>query len=88
MKEKSEVNAEKIKYMLLSCHQNAGQSHNIKTAIRSFDNVAQFKYLEATETNQNSIQEEIKTRLNLGNACYHLIQNLLSSCLLCKTVKT
>jgi uncharacterized protein (UPF0332 family) len=40
-----------------------------------------------TVTNQNLIQEEIKRRLNLGNACYHSIQNLVSSHLLCKKVK-
>jgi hypothetical protein len=33
------------------------------------------------------IQEEIKRRLNSGNACYHLVQNLLSSHLLSKNVK-
>jgi hypothetical protein len=27
-----EVNAEKTKYMLLSCHENARQNHDIKTA--------------------------------------------------------
>jgi hypothetical protein len=40
-----------------------------------------------TVTNQNLIQEEIKRRLNSGNACYHLVQNFLSSCLLSKNVK-
>jgi hypothetical protein len=40
-----------------------------------------------TETNQNLIQEEIKRRMNSGNACYHSFQNLLSSCLLSKNVK-
>jgi hypothetical protein len=35
-------------------------------------------------TNQNSIQEEIKIRLKSGNACYHSVQNLLSSSLLSK----
>ena len=44
----------------------------------------EFKYLGTTLTNQNSIQEEIKGRLKLGNACYHLVQNLLSSSLLYK----
>jgi hypothetical protein len=34
--------------MLLSRHQNAGQNHDIKIANRSFDNVAQFKYLGTT----------------------------------------
>jgi hypothetical protein len=54
----------------------------IKIANRSFENVSQFKYLGMTVTNQNLIQEEIKSRLNSGNACYHLVQNLLSSRLL------
>jgi hypothetical protein len=40
-----------------------------------------------TITNQNLIHEEIKRRLNPGNACYHLAQNLLSSCLLSKNLK-
>jgi 23S rRNA U2552 (ribose-2'-O)-methylase RlmE/FtsJ len=38
-----EVNAEKTMYMLLSHYQNAGQNHDIKTANRSFENVAKFK---------------------------------------------
>ena len=37
--------------------------------------------------NQNSIQEEIKSRLKPGNACYHSVQNLLSSSLLSKNLK-
>jgi len=37
--------------------------------------------------NQNSIQEEIKSRLKLGNACIHSAQNLLSSSLLSKNFK-
>jgi hypothetical protein len=49
--------------------------------------VSQFKYLGTTVTNQNLIQEEIKRRLNSGNACYHSVQNLLSSRLLSKYLK-
>jgi hypothetical protein len=45
-------------------------SRDIKIANRSFENVAKFRYLGTTITNQNLIQEEIKRRLNLGNACY------------------
>jgi hypothetical protein len=48
--------------------------------------VSQFKYLETTVTNQNLIQEEIKRRLNSGNASYHSVQNLLSSRLLSRDV--
>jgi hypothetical protein len=55
-----EINVEKIKYMLLSHHQNVGQNRDIKIADRSFQNVSQFKYLGTTVTNQNLIQEEIK----------------------------
>jgi hypothetical protein len=69
--------------MLLYRHHIAGQNHNIKRANRSFENVAQFKYLEMTVTNKNLIQEAIKRRLNSGNTCY----NLLSSHLLPKNLK-
>ena len=47
----------------------------------------EFKYLGTTLTDQNSIQEEIKSKLKLGNACYHSVQNLLSSMLLSKNLK-
>jgi hypothetical protein len=63
--------------MLLSRHQNVGQNWDIKIANRSFGNL----------TNQNLIQEEIMRRLNSGNACYHSVQNLLSSPLLLKSAK-
>jgi hypothetical protein len=36
---------------------------------------------------QNCIHEEIKNRLNLGNACYHSVQSLSSSRLLSRNVK-
>jgi hypothetical protein len=56
-------------------------------ANRSFENVEQFRYLGTTVTNQNLVQEEIKRRLNSGNACYHSVENLLSSRLLSKNLK-
>jgi hypothetical protein len=55
-----EVNAEKTKCVLLSCHQNAGQNYDIKIDNRSFENVAQLRYFGTTVTSQNLIQEEIK----------------------------
>jgi hypothetical protein len=81
-----EINAEKTKYMLFSCHQNAGQNHDIKRAHRFFKNVEWSKYLGMTVTNQNLIQEEI-SMLNSGNACGHLVQSLLCFHLLSKTIQ-
>jgi hypothetical protein len=74
-----EINVEKTKYMLLSCHQNAGQNRDIKIANRSFENVSQFKYFWTAVTNQNFITKKIKRRLNSGDACYHSVQNLVFS---------
>jgi len=53
----------------------------------TFERVEEFKYLGTSLTDQNSIPEEIKRRMRLGNACYHLVQNLLSSRLLSKNLK-
>jgi hypothetical protein len=74
--------------MLLSRHQNVGQTLDIKIVNRYFENVEQFRYFVTNVINQNLIQEEIKSRLNSGNACYHSVQNLLSSRLLSKNIKT
>ena len=49
--------------------------------------VEQFRCSGTTESNQNSIQDEIKSRLRSGDACYHSVQNLLSSSLLSKNIK-
>jgi len=76
-----------IKYMIMSRDQNTGRSHSMKTDNSSYERVEEFKYLGRNLTEQNSIQEEIKSRLKSGNACYHSVQNLLSSSLLYKNVK-
>jgi hypothetical protein len=83
-----EVNREiGYEYMFLSRHQNAEQNHDIKITNRSFENGAQFRYLGTTVANQILIQEELKKRLNSGNACYYSVQYLLSSRLLSKNMK-
>jgi hypothetical protein len=71
----------------MSRHLNAGKNRNTKIANRFFENVVKFKYLGITVTHQNLIKDKIKSRLNLGNACYHSVHNLLSSRLLSKNVK-
>jgi hypothetical protein len=73
--------------MLLSRCQNTGQTQSIKIANRSFEDVANFKYLGTTLTDQNCIHEEVKSRINSGNACYHSVQSPLPSHLLSRNVK-
>jgi hypothetical protein len=51
--------------MLLSRHQNAGQNLDIKIGNRWFENVAQFRYLGTTITNESLIKEEIKEKIEL-----------------------
>ena len=53
----------------------------------SFETVEQYKYVGTTLTYQNSIQEEIRSRLKSGSACSHSVQNLWFSSLLSKRIK-
>jgi len=82
-----EVNADKTKYMVMSQDQDAGQSNSIKIGNSYFEWVEEFKYLGTTLTNENSTQEQIKSRMKSGNTCYHSVQNLLSSSLLSRNLK-
>jgi hypothetical protein len=64
---------------MITCHhQNSGKNQNIRITDELFEDVARFIYLETTLTNKNAIYNEIKSRLNSGNICYHSIQNLSS----------
>jgi len=67
--------------------QNAGRIQSVRIDNSTFERVEVFKYLGIILTNQDSIAEEIKSRLKSGNACYHSVQNLLSSRLLSKNLK-
>jgi hypothetical protein len=79
-----ELNADKTKYMIMFRDQNAGRRHNMKIDSKPLERVEEFRYLDITLRNQNFIHEEIKSRLKLGNACFHSVQNFLFSTLLPK----
>ena len=63
-----DVNADKTKHMVMSRDQNAGRSHSMNTDNSCFERVEEFKYLGTTLTNQNCVQEEIKSRWKSWNA--------------------
>ena len=77
-----EVNADKTKYMIMSRDQNVARSYRMKIDNSSIERVEEFNVNKS-----NSVREEIKNRLKLGNACYYSVQNLLSSSLLSKNLK-
>jgi len=82
-----EVNAHKSNCVTVYRDQNAGRIQSMKVDNNSIERVEEFKYLGTTLTHQNSIQEDIKSRLKSGNACYYSVRNLLSSRLLSKNLK-
>ncbi|KAJ4433063.1 hypothetical protein ANN_15320 [Periplaneta americana] len=82
-----EVNPEKTKYMIMSRDQDIVRNGTTKIGDLSFEEVEKFKYLGATVKNINHTREEIKRRINMGNACYCSVEKLLSSSLLSKNLK-
>ncbi|KAJ4433494.1 hypothetical protein ANN_15798 [Periplaneta americana] len=82
-----EVNPERTKYMIMSRDENIVRNGNIKIGNLYFEEVEKFKYLGATVTNISDTREEIKHRINMGNACYYSVEKLLSPNLLSKNLK-
>ena len=70
--------------MLTSRQENLVQNQNIVIENFSFEKVEKFKYLGVTVTNTNDLREEVKRRINVGNACYHSLHKILSSRLFSK----
>jgi hypothetical protein len=64
-----------------------GQNHDIKIHNKAFERVEQLIYLGTILTIQNSIHGDIKSRKKTHIACYHSVQNLMSSSLLSKNIK-
>jgi hypothetical protein len=48
--------------MVASRHGYARQNHNLRIDDKTFENMTKFRYMETTGTNQNCIQEKIKSR--------------------------
>ena len=76
--------SETTKYMIISRRENVLQNQNILIGNLSFENVEKFRYLGVKVINTKDIREEIKRRINMGNACYYSVEKILSSCLLSK----
>jgi len=70
--------------MVMTVHQHAGKSRNLKMGNKPCEWVERLRYLGISLGNQNSIHEEIKSRLKSGNGCCHYVQNLLSCTFLSK----
>ena len=68
-----EVKADSTKYMVMYRYQNAGQTRNINIENSLFERVEPFIYLGKKLKIQNSIQEELKSRLKSGNSRYHSV---------------
>ena len=73
--------------LMMSRDQNAGQNYSVRIDNSTFERVEEFKYLGTILRIQNSIREEIKSRLRSGNACYRSVKKLLSSRLLSRILK-
>jgi hypothetical protein len=66
---------------------NTRQNHILVIVYKFFEYVAHFRYLGTAVTNENCIHEEIKSRLQSRDVCYHSIYCLFSSCLLCRNLE-
>jgi hypothetical protein len=82
-----EISAEKTKYKIMSRYPNSGKNQIIMIANESFKNMTKFKYLGTTLTNHNDTHDEIKSRLNSGNACFYSVQNFSFSRLITQNLK-
>jgi len=82
-----QVSVEKTKYMVTDRIQNIHNSGNLVIRDKMFERVSNFKYLGSILNQTNEIREELKKRINLGNACFYSVNKLLGSRVLSKRLK-
>ena len=73
------MNVVKTKYMVMPRVQNEGQSQNKYFVNCTSERVRIFKLFGTLLKYQYSLQEQYKSRLKSGKACYHSVQDILSS---------
>jgi len=79
------INEHKTKY--LRCTKKRHKKEGIDITQTHLEQVKSFKYLGSTVNGNNSIEEEIKRRVSLGNKALYANQGLLKSKLLTKNSK-
>ena len=79
--------AGRVRCVLMSGEQSAGENCNTKTGDKSFVIVATFRHVGSAPTHQNSIHEQIDSRRNWWNACYLSVQSLFVFRFVSKNVK-
>jgi hypothetical protein len=77
------INADKTEYTVMSRDQNAGESHNMKTENKSFEGLEQWENPQESKFHSG----KLKSRLQLGDAFYHSVQQFVSSSLLLNNIK-
>ena len=81
------VNFEKTKYMITSRHSNVIQNKNIVITDLSFEKCGKVQISRSNSNRYKYMREEIKLRINMGNACYYSLEKILSPRLLSKKLK-
>jgi hypothetical protein len=79
------INEQKTK--LLFCTRKSYKPDSMKTDDLQLEQVMSYKYLGSTVNSNNSIEEEIKERIVLGNKAYYANQSLFKSKLISKKAK-
>jgi hypothetical protein len=79
------VNVHKTKYLKCSRRQDQPKPINIEN--KEFQQVKSFRYLGSAVNTDNTVEEEIKERIALGNKAFFTNKKMFQSKLICKMAK-